>query len=229
MNIPFMFDSIAKYYDIANHLTSFGTHLIWKKKMVKESFKFLPNSVEKMLDIACGTGDIIAFAEKIKPSIEFFGIDPSLEMLKKAQTRLNFVKKLFLIRGFAENLPFKGEQFDLITVSFGVRNFSNRRKGFEEIFKVLKPKGVLSILEFSKPDNGDLLQNLSWLYTKKIVPIVGSVLTQQPEAYKYLVQSIERFPLPFQLIHEVESVGFLPLKVKRLFPPIAVLYIFKKP
>lgn len=228
MNIARIFDSIAKRYDITNHITSFGTHLLWKKVLVKESLYFLSSSHSKMLDIACGTGDIIAIAKKLEPSLQIFGIDPSLEMLKIAECRLNFVRKPFLIKGFAENLPFEEGTFNLITVSFGVRNFSDRRKAFKEIFRVLEPKGVFSILEFSKPDNGNLIQNLSWFYTRKLVPILGGVLTHQQEAYKYLVHSIEDFPLPAQLTREVEEVGFSPLRVKRLFPPIAVLYIFRK-
>jgi len=224
-----MFDQIANRYDIANHLLSFGTHLLWKKQLVKEAFNKNPLKVEKMLDIACGTGDILELANRNHPSVVKVGLDPSSEMLKKARQRFKDVEHVYLIRGNAENLPFKGESFELITVSFGVRNFQNRKKAFENIFRTLKRGGIFAILEFAKPDNGNLLQHAAWCYTKNFVPFAGALITNQKEAYQYLVKSIERFPLPNKLLLELKEVGFSTLMVKRVFPPIAVLYILQKP
>lgn len=226
MKIPSMFDSIARRYDLANHVISLGMHLFWKKKALRESRNFLKREEISILDLACGTGDLLKFAEEIFPKAkEKVGLDPSGEMLQRAVRR---GLKAHFIRGAAEYLPFKDNSFDLITVSFGVRNFENRGKAFEEIFRVLKPDGIFTVLEFAKPDNGDLFQNLSWCYTKRVVPTLGGIISGSKEPYEYLAQSIERFPLPKNLTEEVERKGFKTLKVERLFPPITVLYIFKK-
>ncbi len=227
MKVPLMFDLIARRYDLANHIISLGMHLSWKKKALRESMKFLERKVFNALDIACGTGDLLALAKEILPKGSLLvGLDPSKEMLGRAVQR--GIDTPF-IRGAAEFLPFKGNTFDLITISFGVRNFENRKKAFKEIFRVLKPKGVLTILEFSKPDNGNLLQNLSWCYTKHLVPVLGGIISGNKQPYEYLATSIEHFPLPVGLTEELENEGFEKLKVKRLFPPITVLYIFRKP
>ena len=223
-----MFDQIANRYDIANHILSFGTHLLWKRLLVKEAFNKNPLKVEKMLDIACGTGDILELANRNHPKVVKIGLDPSREMLKKAQKRLKNIRNLYLIRGNAEYLPFKEESFELITVSFGVRNFQNRKKAFENIFRTIKRGGIFAILEFAKPDNGNLLQHAAWCYTKNFVPFAGALITNQKEAYQYLVNSIESFPLPNSLLKELKRVGFSTLTVKRVFPPIAVLYLLQK-
>lgn len=227
MNIPSLFDSIAKRYDLTNHIASFGFHILWKRELVKEALKDFSKR-GKLLDIACGTGDIIKFTDKIAPQWGKVGLDPSKEMLKIAQQRLAFVKNLSLIRGFAESIPFKDNTFEVITVSFGVRNFKDRSTAFREIYRVLKPKGVFAILEFSRPDNGNILQNLSWWYTKNFVPFLGRLITDRREAYEYLVNSIREFPTPDQLRLELKEIGFQVLEVKRLLPPIAVLYLLTK-
>jgi len=222
-----MFDAIAERYDLANHIISLGMHIFWKKKALREGRKFLKEDNVKLLDIACGTGDLLRYADEIFENLSLkVGLDPSFKMLQKACSRRSGG---LLVRAKAEALPFTEGIFNLVTVSFGVRNFENRRRAFSEIFKVLKRGGIFIVLEFAKPDNGNLLQKLSWCYTRKIVPHLGGIVSGSRKPYEYLAESIERFPLPYDLTAEVEAAGFKTLKVERLFPPVTVLYVFKKP
>ncbi len=229
MEIPSMFDQISRKYDIANRVLSLGMDTLWRKKALKEAFKHLPAKKIDMLDIACGTGDMLTTAKEIfKDRLNLgVGLDPSLKMVERAKSKcrnLNF----HLVLGTAENLPFKENSFDLITVAFGVRNFKNRQKGLKEIYRTLKEGGILTILEFSPPSNGNFLEKLSWFYTKRIVPLLGGVITGNKEAYSYLSNSIERFPTSENLSKELKHIGFQVLVVKKLFPPITVLYVGRK-
>jgi demethylmenaquinone methyltransferase/2-methoxy-6-polyprenyl-1,4-benzoquinol methylase len=227
MRIPSMFDAIARRYDLANNVISLGLHKFWKKKALRESSRYIKGGNVRMLDIACGTGDLLQLAERYIPRLNLkVGLDPSLNMLALACAERG---ENLLVKGKAERLPFFPEIFDLITVSFGVRNFENRRRAFEEIRRILKVGGILTVLEFSKPEGKGLVQKIGWFYTRKLVPPLGGLISGNREAYDYLVGSIEAFPTPRGLVEEVEKVGFRTLKVERLFPPITVLYIFEKP
>ena len=221
------FSRIAPRYDLANRVLSLGLDLLWRKKLVERLVKLKPTP-QRFLDIACGSGDILRLALKSFPKgVLFIGLDPCGEMLDIAQRRLS--KNVFLLKGRAENLPFKGESFDIATVAFGVRNFADRKRGLDEIYRTLRGGGVLGILEFSPPSNGNIFEHLGWWYTKRVVPLLGGLITGDREAYGYLASSIERFPTAEKFLSELEGVGFRPLKVERLTPSPAVLYILKKP
>ncbi len=226
MKIPSMFDAIARRYDLANNVISLGLHRFWKKKALRESARYLKGGSVRMLDIACGTGDLLQLAERYIPRLKLkVGLDPSFNMLALACAERG---ENLLVKGKAERLPFFPETFDLITVSFGVRNFENRRRALEEIRRVLKVGGIFTVLEFSKPEGDGVIQKLGWFYTEKLVPLLGGLISGNREAYDYLVGSIEAFPTPRGLVEEVGKVGFRTLKVERLFPPVTVLYIFEK-
>ena len=225
--MPFkLFSRIAERYDLANRLLSLGLDILWRKRLLSEVANTKPD-LNNLLDIACGTGDVLVLAQKtFSEKVALTGLDPCLNMLKRAQKKLG--KRAKLVRGIAEELPFKGEKFDAITVAFGVRNFSNRLKGLKEIRRVLKPRGVLGVLEFSPPDNGNLLSHLGWFYTEKVVPRLGSFITGDCEAYAYLSSSISKFPTPKTFTREVENIGFETVKVVKFLPSPTVLYIFVK-
>ena len=221
------FSRIADRYDLANRILSFGLDILWRKTLLRE-LKSLNPSPDRFLDIACGSGDILRFAKEFFPKgVRFFGLDPCGKMLDIAQKRVG--KYCCLVRGKAENLPFKSGVFDIITVAFGVRNFEDRKKGLREIFRTLKGGGILGILEFSPPENGNSLEHLGWYYTKRVVPLLGGLITGNREAYNYLASSIERFPIPQKLLKELEKIGFKPLRVRKFKPSPAVLYILQKP
>ena len=226
--MPFkVFSRIADRYDLANRLLSFGSDLFWRKALIRELKRIQPNP-KRFLDIACGSGDVLALAkEKYPKGVGFVGLDPCGEMIEVAQKKVGSFA--FLIRGQAENLPFKGGSFDIVSVSFGVRNFSDRLGGIREIFRVLKPKGVLGVLEFSPPEKGNLFLKLGWFYTERLVPLLGGIIAGDRSAYEYLARSIAQFPKAKDFVREVESVGFKTLEVRKFPPSPAVLYLFEKP
>ncbi|HIO42278.1 MAG TPA: ubiquinone/menaquinone biosynthesis methyltransferase [Aquifex sp.] len=221
------FSRIADRYDLANRILSFGLDILWRKTLLRE-IKALNPSPNRFLDIACGSGDILRFAKDFFPKgVKFFGLDPCGRMLNIAQRRVG--KYCCLVRGRAENLPFKGGVFEVVTVAFGVRNFEDRRGGLREIFRTLKRGGILGILEFSPPSNGNPLEHLGWCYTKRVVPLLGGVITGDRGAYDYLASSVERFPTYTEFLRELEEIGFKPVKVRRFIPSPAVLYVVRKP
>ena len=145
-----MFNNISKNYDDLNRVISFGIDISWRKKVVKIISK---NNPQQILDIATGTGDLAIMMTSLNPK-KIIGLDISEGMLsigkqKIAKAKLN--DKIEMIVGDSENMPFKDNTFDAITVSFGVRNFANLDKGLSEIRRVLKPSGTFVILETSNP------------------------------------------------------------------------------
>jgi demethylmenaquinone methyltransferase/2-methoxy-6-polyprenyl-1,4-benzoquinol methylase len=224
-----LFNSIAERYDLANRLISLNLDCCWRKKACGEALKALSPIESKIsvLDVACGTGDMLRCLKKKLDEkgigAEFYGLDCSENMLEVAKKKVPFAR---LVPGFAEEMPFGDESFDIITVAFGVRNFSDRKKGIEELYRVLKPNGVLAVLEFSR--NYSALGRLAWFYTRRIVPLVGSLITGNRKAYTYLAESIERFPQPEELAEEFENAGFSILKLRWFFPRIAFLLLLRK-
>ncbi|MBP1912075.1 ubiquinone/menaquinone biosynthesis methyltransferase [Thermococcus stetteri] len=224
-----LFNGIAERYDLANRLISLNLDCCWRRKACEEALKAISPEGGKIsvLDVACGTGDMLLCLRKKLDErgieAEFYGLDCSENMLEVAKRKVPFAR---LFHGFAGDMPFGDGSFDLVTVAFGVRNFSNRKKGIEEIYRVLKPGGVLAVLEFSR--NPSTLGRLAWFYTKGVVPLIGRLVTGYGEAYSYLVRSIEKFPGPEELAEEFERVGFSTLKARWFFPRIAFLLLLRK-
>ncbi|NJF24193.1 bifunctional demethylmenaquinone methyltransferase/2-methoxy-6-polyprenyl-1,4-benzoquinol methylase UbiE [Thermococcus sp. Bubb.Bath] len=223
------FNSIAERYDLVNRLISLNLDRCWRRKACEEALKVLSPSEDKIsvLDVACGTGDMLRCLRKKLAEkgidAEFYGLDCSENMLEVAKKKVPFAR---LVHGFAEDMPFRDESFDLITVAFGVRNFSDREKAIGELYRVLKPSGVLAVLEFSR--NPSFLGKTAWFYTKSVVPLIGGLVTGDEEAYAYLVRSIRRFPRPKELSKEFERAGFSTLRLRWFFPRIAFLLLLRK-
>ncbi len=197
-----IFDSISKRYDFLNHLLSFGIDFYWRHKALKLT-GIDSNSI--LLDVACGTGDF-SIAAKKKGVTEIFGADLSKNML------VHFVQKADWINGrllqsVAEELPFKNNSFTNITVAFGVRNFYDIRKGLEEFYRVLKPGGKATILEFQMPKNF-LFRAVYNFYFKHILPVVGKLISKDKEAYTYLPDSVQQFDKEISLKNILEESGF---------------------
>lgn len=204
-----MFDTISQTYDKANRWMTFGLDLYWRKKVGC----FLPkkNSIS-LLDCATGTGDQIFSLVKNYPQIEkTIGIDLSEEMLKIAQLKLektSFSKKiLFQIASILE-IPFPKEQFDCITLSFGIRNVTNVQGCLLELFRVLKPGGRILILETSRPTSKILLF-LHTFYIRKILPFIGWLASKKRQPYQYLNQTAETFPSGKEFCSLLEKAGFI--------------------
>lgn len=175
------FDKIAHTYDRLNRVMTLGLDRRWRKRAVKG----LHGNV---LDVACGTGDmIVSLAEQ---GCTVTGVDISEEMLEVARLKLKGER---LIVADAEHLPFEDNTFDAVTCAFGVRNFVHMKQGLNEMLRVLKPGGTMVILELATPDSS-LLRPFYNLYTRQIIPWLGSRIAGNREAYTYLPESIERFP-----------------------------------
>lgn len=206
-----MFDNISENYDGLNRVISLGRDVSWRKKVIR-----IVNSTnpENILDIATGTGDLaIQFAEESNAK-NIIGLDLSegmLTMARKKTTGKPFEKKLDFIKGDSENLPFKDNHFDAITVSFGIRNFENLEKGLAEILRVLKPGGIFVILETSVPTKFPFKQGY-YLYTKNVLPLIGRVFSKDKVAYKYLSESASVFPFGEKLNNILKEIGFKEVK-----------------
>ncbi len=217
-----MFDNIAKSYDFLNHSLSLGMDRIWRKKAIKK----LQNKPEKILDIATGTGDFAISAAKYTKA-QITAIDISQGMLDIAQKKIKYKKlenRIKLQKEDAENLPFKKHTFNSITVGFGVRNFDNIEKGLLEIHRVLKPNGIIAILEPSIPKKFPLKQ-LYYLYFNHILPTIGAWVSNDQNAYKYLPESVNAFPSEKRFIKTLEKIGFKKCEYTSLTFGIVSLYI----
>ncbi|WP_297510268.1 ubiquinone/menaquinone biosynthesis methyltransferase [Thermococcus sp.] len=222
-----LFNGIAGRYDLVNRLTTLGLDKRWRRKACEMALGYLDAERPKILDVACGTGDMIRCMkkrlEKRNITAEFYGLDCSERMLEIAKKKVPFAQ---LKVGNAEEIPFPSESFDLVSIAFGLRNFSDREKAIEEIHRVLKENGLLLILEFSR--NNDFLGKLAWLYTKTVVPFIGGLLTGNREAYNHLWRSIRVFPSPEELSHELRKFGFERLLLRWCFPRIAFVMVLQK-
>lgn len=200
-----VFHSVASQYDIMNDVMSLGLHRLWKK------FTFLVSDVKaggKVLDVASGTGDMsLGFKKLVGESGEVWHTDINASMLKIGRDRL--IDKGALTHEClcnAENLPFIDNYFDAVSVSFGLRNMTFKEKALGEMYRVLKPGGVILILEFSKIYKP--LEKLYDLYSFKILPKLGKIIAKDEDSYTYLAQSIRMHPDQETLKSMLQTCGF---------------------
>jgi len=203
-----MFDEIAPTYDLVNKIVSFGSDKIWRKKAIKEALKFLPKN-PKILDVACGSGDMIAEWQKYTNNI--IGLDPSKGMLEVAKKRF---PKIPFYEGLAQNLPFNNDSFDCLSISFGLRNVIETQKAISEFHRILKPNGILLILEFTKSEKSSVLRDCVDFYSNNILPKIGGIISKNRDAYKYLPNSIQNFYTSKELCKIIKNEYFEIKNVK---------------
>ena len=199
-----VFDQVYDRYDLMNDVMSFGVHRLWKKNLLN---MMNPSSNQKLIDVACGTGDIAKlFLNYIKKSSQITCVDPNKGMIKKGKEKLIDFKNLNWIIAPAEKLPIKDNSFDFYTISFGLRNAKNLDKALKEAWRVLKPGGRYLCLEFSKIENS----NLNFIYKNysKIIPSIGKFVVGKKEPYEYLVKSIQNFITQDDLIQMMKKNKF---------------------
>ncbi|MBG0781422.1 MAG: bifunctional demethylmenaquinone methyltransferase/2-methoxy-6-polyprenyl-1,4-benzoquinol methylase UbiE [Bacteroidales bacterium] len=217
-----MFDNIAYKYDFLNHFLSAGIDIGWRKKLVKMINKHQP---QHTLDVATGTADLaIALAKKTKTPI--IGIDISNGMLdigREKLKKLNLDQQIVLQQADSENLPFDDNVFDAVMVAFGVRNFENLDKGLAEMNRVLKPGGMLAVLEFSRPRKFPVKQLYNF-YFRFILPFLGRLISKDKGAYTYLPESVGKFPDGQDFINHLTSCGYHKNSERRLSFGIATIY-----
>jgi len=216
-----MFSSITPWYDFLNHLLSFNLDRKWRREVMK--MVGFSKSLT-VLDICTGTGDIAIGLKTMGHKV--FGIDLSEEMLKFAMMKAEKEKitdGFILIRGDALFLPFKDETFDVVTIGFGLRNFTSREKGISEMVRVLKRDGKLFILEFSMPSGG-VFSFLYSIYLGKILPFIGGVISGSKKAYEHLSSSIRGFMKKEEVVELLKKFGIKNVNSKELTGGIAVIY-----
>ncbi len=228
-----MFDDIASSYDQANRLISFGLDVKWRERACEHAFLFLENKKAlRLVDVACGTGDMLVAWQKsaLNCAVEFkecLGIDPSNNMLALAEKKLE--NKASFIQAQAKDLKGVGNNsVDILSIAYGLRNVVERQEALKEFFRVLKPKGVLVILEFLKKDNPTWLDKISGFYTNKVLPLVGGAISKNYGAYSYLPQSIEGFLSLEGLKHELKNAGFEILRTEDSIAQISTTMLVRK-
>ncbi len=226
-----MFDDIASTYDTANRVMSMGVDKSWRRKACDLSFKFAAKeSIDRVVDIACGTGDMMDFwhnrAEKSGIAIgEIVGVDPSVGMVNVA--RKKYPKFIYHISKATE-IPLEDRSADILSITYGIRNVVERESALAEFNRVLKRDGLVVILEFMKNENPSFLSKIMNFYTNNILPKVGGFISKNLEAYEYLPNSIENFSTVTNMQKELESAGFEMLYTKSFSMDISTLLIARK-
>ena len=221
-----MFDAISENYDGLNRIISFGIDVRWRKKVVAIIGQ---NNPKQILDIATGTGDLAIMMASLKPD-KIIGLDISAGMLEVGKQKIakaNLSDKIEMIVGDSENMPFEDNTFDAITVSFGVRNFAHLDKGIKEIARVLKPTGVLVILETSNPTKFPFKQGYKF-YTNFMLPIIGKIFSKDKVAYSYLSESANSFPFGEAFNNILQKNGFTNTKDTPVTFGVATIYTASK-
>ena len=219
-----MFDSIAPAYDFMNRAMTMGIDRWWRRVAVKMVGKTQPR---RILDVATGTGDFaIDLYNKIKPQ-QVVGIDLSQGMLDVAREKIakrGLGNAITVQQADCLALPFEEREFDAVTVAFGVRNFEHLLQGYQQMLRVLKPGGMLCVIELSTPRN----RVIRWfydIYTLHIIPWAGSLKSGDSSAYRYLPQSIAAVPQGDEMLAIMREAGFTNCKVKRLTLGTCSIYV----
>ena len=199
-----VFNRVYDKYDLMNDFMSLGIHRVWKKDLIQW---MNPSKGEKLIDVACGTGDLGNFYLESTAKIEkILCVDPNKGMVNKGKEKLKKYKNVKWLIASAEKLPVPDNSCDYYTISFGLRNTKNLNKALSEAYRVLKPGGRYLCLEFSKIENS----NLDLLYKNyaKLIPLIGKVIVGKKEPYQYLVKSIEEFINQNELLNLMKKNKF---------------------
>ncbi len=222
-----MFDNIAPAYDRLNHILSMQIDKLWRRRVVKIVKRISPL---KILDMATGTGDLAFALARAIPEAEVVGIDLSPGMLAVAREKIvkyDLGSRVSVQRGAAESIAMDSESVDAVTVAFGVRNFGDLEGGLAEMVRVVKPGGLVVVLEFSTPDN----RLFGWfynIYSHKVLPFVGGMLSKDRRAYEYLPASVDEFPSAERFVGMMKSAGCAECDVISQSGGIARIYVGHK-
>ena len=215
-----VFNEVFHKYDFMNDLMSLGIHRLWKKTFINY---LNPQKNTKLVDVASGTGDIAKlFLNQTSSKSYVCCVDENMGMLEinKKKFKNNYNVKWYC--NSAEKLPFKDNEFDYYTISFGIRNVVNIDKTLKEAFRVLKPGGRLLCLEFAKIEN-EILNKFYKIYSKTI-PKIGKVIVGKSEPYEYLINSIERFDSQDEFSKKIEKQNFTNISYKNLSGGIVAIH-----
>lgn len=219
-----LFNRIAPRYDLMNDLMSFGTHRLWKRKVVSRAIARLGDSPGPVVDLAGGTGDLALELRRWLPDDEIIVADASKGMLEVARARGGAA--LRYVETPAESLPFAEGSVGMVTLSFGLRNMTDPARALSEVARVLSPGGHLVLLEFSKP--AAWFAPLYRLHARHVIPRIGAAVARDRGAYTYLVESIERFPGREDIAREIAAAGLDLVEERAFVFGVARMHIGRK-
>ncbi|KAH8862299.1 2-methoxy-6-polyprenyl-1,4-benzoquinol methylase, mitochondrial [Schistosoma japonicum] len=216
-----VFENVSKKYDLMNDIMSFGVHRLWKDCFVN---RIMPTDKLKYLDVAGGTGDIAFRINKyakhictvpealetkvtVSPDVTVCDINPSMMEVGKLRAKKLGFSNIQWVEGNAENLPFNDNSFDVYTIAFGIRNCTHIEKVITEAYRVLRPWGRFYCLEFSKVENF-LFRSIYNSYSMQLIPVIGQLVAGDWDSYKYLVESIRKFPDQKTFAHMIAESRF---------------------
>ena len=253
-HIQQMFDAIAPRYDLANHLLSAGIDRLWWRRTARAVRPILARPEAVVLDLCCGTGDMTLALDRLRPKSSnpqksvilsggaagvegpevacstlptpILAVDFSRKMLALAQPKFAG-RNIRAIEADALHLPFADASIDLITCAFGFRNLASYADGLAELHRVLHPGGQIAILDFNQP--AGLVGALYSLYFKRVLPLLGRIISRDPRAYAYLPESVARFPSPPRMLEMIAAAGFAAPTWTPYTYGIAGLYRAMKP
>ena len=215
-----MFDRIAPSYDLLNRVMTFRVDVAWRRRLVRE---LALEAGERLLDLCAGTMDVAAEVKRQQPGVAVIGADFSLQMLARGAEKTG----LPAAQADALRLPFPDSTFDAVTVAFGVRNLDSYEAGIAEMARVLRPGGRMGILEFFRAESSGS-RFVHGAYNKLALPVFGRILSPDPEAYRYLVESMERFASRPEFEAAALRRGFAKVSGASLFPGVCGLVVASK-
>jgi len=215
-----MFDDVAKAYDRTNTVLSAGNAVLWRAAMVRA---VAPVPGERILDVAAGTGTSSAALQRSGATV--VAVDFSPGMVAEGRRKH---KKIEFIEADAEKLPFGDNEFDAVSISFGLRNIADPKAALGEMYRVLKPGGRLVVCEFSKPPVA-IFRAGYHAYLKYVMPVVVDRVSSNPAAYTYLAQSIREWPDQGQLSQWLRAAGFIRVAYRNLTGGVVALHRGRKP
>ena len=219
-----MFGRVARRYDLANHLLSFSIDRYWRAHTAGRVRHILSNPAARVLDICCGTGDLVLALERMRGA-PVLGSDFCHPMLVSASRKLaRGRRRSSLFEADALRLPLADHSLDLLTVGFGFRNIANYEAGLVEMRRVLRPGGTAAILEFSQPPHAAFAA-LYHLYSRRILPWVGGLISGDRGAYTYLPESVKKFPSASELAEAMRIAGFPNTEYEYLTGGIVALHL----
>ncbi|HWD00521.1 MAG TPA: bifunctional demethylmenaquinone methyltransferase/2-methoxy-6-polyprenyl-1,4-benzoquinol methylase UbiE [Candidatus Sulfopaludibacter sp.] len=219
-----MFGRVAHRYDLANHLLSFNIDKLWRAHTVRRVRPILERPGARVLDICCGTGDLVLALERGAAGAQILGSDFCHPMLVSAAAKMQRRgARAVLFEADALHLPVRDQSLDLITVAFGFRNLANYDEGLREMHRVLRPGGTAAILEFSQPPNRAFAALYNF-YSRRILPILGGMISGSRDAYTYLPDSVRKFPNAPQLAASMSAAGFHSVAFEYLTGGIVALH-----
>ncbi len=219
-----MFGRVAHRYDLANHLLSFNADRYWRAHTVKRLRAEISQPGARVLDLCCGTGDLVLALEK-RAAGTVYGSDFCHPMLQGAKQKIEARRaRAILFEADALSLPLREGSFDVLTVAFGFRNLADYGAGLDEMRRLLRPGGAAAILEFTRPPNR-LFRAINDVYCRKLLPIIGGAISGASDAYHYLPESVRKFPAAPELAQAMRAAGFEPVTYEYMTGGLVALHL----